>query len=68
MDKSGAFTSVSGDIFNLSMVVDLLKETAFDYEVTNSYTFDGAISFLPEELGYPQDIAIQILSDMGYPK
>lgn len=55
------FTSISGDVFPLSSLVVLLQELATKYEAANAYTFEEAISLLPQELSYPPAYALEIL-------
>lgn len=66
IDPSNSFMSMSGDKFDLVVVVTLLNELASKFEASNAYTFDEAISFLPEELGYPPEFAFKILENLGY--
>jgi len=56
------FKSVSNDIHNLATIVKLLDEILSEYEILNAYTFDEAISFLPQELNYPPNSALRILN------
>lgn len=65
LEGAGSFTSVSGDVHALSTMVKLLGEIISEYEVLNAYTFDESISFLPQELNYPPNSAIQILEALS---
>lgn len=55
-----------GQTVPLNSMIDFLEEIINDYDISNAHTFDEALAFVPQQLGFPPEYAFEILASIGH--